>query len=110
MLEKIQKRAISMVSNFKSKSYEDKLKEAGMITLEARRKRGDMLEMFKIMTGKENVDSSFWFETLEDHRGSGMSTRNSSGLYNVHQPSMPAAQTSGETFSVRVSAQVATKT
>ena len=85
VLEKIQKRAVSMVSNFKSKSYEDKLREAGMITLEARRQRGVMPEMFKIMTGKENVDSSFWFETLEDHRGSGMSTRNSSGLYNVHQ-------------------------
>ena len=87
VLEKIQKRAISMVSNFKSKtkSYEDKLGEAGMITLEARRQRGDMLEMFKIMTGKENVDSSIWFEKMEDHRGSGMSTRNSSGLYNVQQ-------------------------
>ena len=84
-LEKIQKRAISMVSNFKAKSYEDKLREAGMITLEARRLRGDMLEMFKIMTGKENVDSSIWFENMEDHRGAGMSTRNSSGLYNVHQ-------------------------
>ena len=85
VLEKIQKRSVSMVSNFKSKSYEDKLREAGMITLEARRQRGDMLEMFKIMTKKENVDSSFWFENLEDHRGSGMSTRKSSGLYNVRQ-------------------------
>ena len=87
-LEKIQKRAISMVSNFTARTYEEKLKEAGMITLEQRRQRGDMIQVYKIMTKKENVDPEIWFHSLEDHRGEGIRARYSAGLYNVrHQAS-----------------------
>ena len=60
VLEKIQKRAISMVSNFKSKTYEDKLKEAGMITLEGRRERGDLIQAYKVLTVKEMVTYQTW--------------------------------------------------
>ena len=84
-LEKIQKRAISMVSNFTARTYEEKLREAGMITLEQRRQRGDMIQVYKIMTKKENVDPGIWFESLADHRGEGIRTRYSDGLYNVRQ-------------------------
>ena len=85
VLEKVQKRAIAMVSNFSSKSYEEKLKEVGMTTLEERRHRGDLIQMYKIMSGKENVDFRIWFETLADQRGPNIMTRHSSGLYNVVQ-------------------------
>ena len=84
-LEKIQKRAISMVSNFTARTYEEKLREAGMITLEQRRQRGDMIQVYKIMTKKENVDPSTWFESIGDHRGEGIRTRYSDGLYNMRQ-------------------------
>ena len=46
MLEKVQGRAINMVSNFKAKFYKEKLKEAGMTTLEQRKERGDLIHMF----------------------------------------------------------------
>ena len=61
ILEKVQKRAVAMVSNFKAKDYESKLVEAGMITLEQRRERGDLIVMYRIMTGKDDVPHTTWF-------------------------------------------------
>ena len=74
-----------MVSNFTARTYEEKLKEAGMITLEQRRQRGDMIQVYKIMIKKGNFDPEIWFHSLEDHRGEGIRTRYSDGLYNVRQ-------------------------
>ena len=85
VLEKVQKRAVGMVSNLNTKTYEDRLQEVGLTTLEARRCRGDLIQMFKIMSGKEAVDYRIWFETLANQRGTNVMTRHSSGLYNVHQ-------------------------
>jgi hypothetical protein len=61
-LEKIQRRAVNMVSGLKSKSYKDKLKELGMTTLEERRKYLDMVQTYKIVNRKENVRKDTWFE------------------------------------------------
>ena len=61
MLEKVQRRAVSMVSNLKGKTYEGKLAELGMVTLETRRKRGDMIQTFKIMSGIDHVQPETWF-------------------------------------------------
>jgi len=36
-------------------SYEEQLKETGLYTLERRRLRGDMMEMFKIMKGTDKI-------------------------------------------------------
>ena len=35
----------------KGKTYQDKLKEAGLTTLEERRDRGDMIQTFRIIQG-----------------------------------------------------------
>ena len=35
-------------------SYEVRLKRCGLTTLERRRSRGDLIEAFKIITGKEH--------------------------------------------------------
>ena len=43
MLEKVQQRAVGMVSNLRGRSYEDRLAEAGMLSLVDRRMRGDMI-------------------------------------------------------------------
>jgi hypothetical protein len=52
VLEKVQKRAVAMVSGLRSRDYEDRLKELGMTTLEERRHQGDMLYKFKTTTGQ----------------------------------------------------------
>ena len=38
-------------------SYEMRLKECGLTTLETRRLRGDQIEVFKILNGYEHIDS-----------------------------------------------------
>ena len=48
-LEKVQRRALGMVTNLQAGTYESRLREAGMTTLQARRERGDMITTFRIM-------------------------------------------------------------
>ncbi len=61
-LEKVQRRAVRMISGLKATSYEEKLKELGISTLEERRKYLDMMKTYKVMTGKDNVERSTWFD------------------------------------------------
>ena len=51
-LEKVQKRATKLITSFKHKSYEERLRILNLPTLKFRRIRGDMIEVFKIITGK----------------------------------------------------------
>ena len=82
MLEKVQRRALNMVSNFQARNYKDKLLEAGMTSLEQRRERGDLIHMYRIMTGKDDVESSTWFQLMADREG-GANTRAAAGYLNV---------------------------
>ena len=50
-----------MISNLQG-SYEQKLEVLGLTTLEENRVRGDMIEMYKLMTGKGKVNFQSWFE------------------------------------------------
>ena len=55
-----------MVSGLKGRTYEEKLAEVGLTTLEERRVRGDMIEVFKIMHGHDDVDRNTWFSMAGD--------------------------------------------
>ena len=101
LLEKVQKRAVAMVSNFQAKNYEDKLLEAGMTTLEKRRERGDLIMMYRIMTGKDDVHYSTWFQKLSD-RSSGVSTRTATGHLNVVPPGICSTDLRRQFFSQRI--------
>jgi hypothetical protein len=57
-LEKVQRKAVGMVLGLKGTTYELKPEELGLTTLEDRH-QSDMQQEFKIMTGKDNVDSSW---------------------------------------------------
>ncbi len=46
----------------KGRTYEERLEELKMTTLEERRHQADMLQVYKIITRKDNVDSACWFQ------------------------------------------------
>lgn len=64
-IEQIQRRATKLIPQLRNKSYENRLKELDLFTLEKRRTRGDMIEVWKIMKGKENIDRADLF-TLDE--------------------------------------------
>ena len=55
-LEKVQRRATKLISQCRGLSYHDRLKITGLTTLEERRNRGDMLEVFKTIKGINKLD------------------------------------------------------
>ena len=70
-MERVQRRATKMIDECKSFSYEDRLKFTGLSTLEARRIRGDMIEVFKILKGISKLDSASWFQLENNSRTRG---------------------------------------
>ena len=61
LLEKVQHRATKMIANFGILPYEERLRRLKLTTLETRRLRGDLIEVFKILKGFENVNYSNFF-------------------------------------------------
>ena len=61
ILEKVQRRATRMIEECKGRTYEERLEITGLTTLEARRTRADMLEVFKILNKFEAVDETIFF-------------------------------------------------
>jgi len=51
-LEKVQKRATKLLPELKGRNYVDRLKACKLPTLHYRRIRGDMIETYKIVSGK----------------------------------------------------------
>ena len=60
-LERIQRRATKMIPELRGFSYEERLKEYGLTTLETSRLRGDEIEIIKILIGYENIDRNMFF-------------------------------------------------
>jgi hypothetical protein len=81
-LEKIQRRAISMISGLKSTTYEEKLKELGITTLEERRHQSDMVQTFKILHGYDRVNCDKLFVRADQ---TNLTTRSATGPLNLRQ-------------------------
>ena len=67
MLERLQRRTIKIIQKLRNISFEMRLKDCVLTTLETRRLKGDQFEVFKILNGYENIDRNvFQREELED--------------------------------------------
>jgi hypothetical protein len=55
-IEKVQEKAVGMISGLKGESYEDKCKELKIETLRERRKINDMAQAYKLTSGRDRVD------------------------------------------------------
>ena len=71
-----------MVTNLQGRTYQEKLAELGMVTLEERRRRGDLVQMFRTVIGKDKVNPAWWFQPACVREGAA-STRQTSGSFNV---------------------------
>ena len=68
MLEKVQSRATKMVYDFKNLTYEQRLRRLNITTLETRRLRGELIEVFKLVNDFDNVDfRNFFHLSTTDH-------------------------------------------
>ena len=71
LLEQVQRRATKMVKQIKNLSYEERLLRLKMPSIKDRLQRGDLIETFKLLTGKINVDSRQFFELDDQERTRG---------------------------------------
>ena len=75
-LEKVQRRATKLIprARLSRLQYEERLKRLRLYPLEQRRLRGDLIETYKILTGKENVNPDLFFKraTTSNLRGNSM--------------------------------------
>ena len=62
MMEAVQRRATRMVPNLKNLNYHERLKKLNLYSLAYRRRRGDLIQVFKLMHSIDNVDYSYLFE------------------------------------------------
>ena len=70
-LEKVQRRATRLIHECRGLSYEDRLKITGLTTLEDRRTRGDMIQVFKLMQGIDTMDYEKFFNVADSSRTRG---------------------------------------
>ena len=60
MLERVQRRAIKTIQKLRNISYEMRLKDYVLTTLETRRLKEDQIKVFKILNGYENIDRNIF--------------------------------------------------
>ena len=76
-----------MVSGLKGKSYSERLKEVGLTSLEDRRLRGDMIQVWKTLHKKDDVKPEFWFKTVNASK-EGVATRHQRDPWNIIPPTL----------------------
>jgi len=69
VLERVQKAATNLVRMLRKYSYATRLKMIGITSLEERRLRGDMIEVYKLLTGKEQIDYRQFFNSADTPYG-----------------------------------------
>ena len=81
VLEDVQRRAVRQVTCLKGKTYEDRLTELGLFSLQYRQQRGDAIQTWKILNKHDDVEETIWFERFHDQNS--MGTRLSSNPLNL---------------------------
>ena len=71
LVEGVQRRATKLIPNMQSLNYEQRLVNLGLPSLQYRRMRADMIQVYKIVTGVDRVDPNMFFEFAKSSRTRG---------------------------------------
>ena len=71
VLERVQRRATKMVYHLRHLPYGERFTNLKLLRIEKRILRGDLIEAYKILTRKLNLDPNHFFELNEDTRTRG---------------------------------------
>ena len=66
LIEKVQMKAVKMISGLTGLTYEEKCQELGLETLVERRRQQDLLQTFKICSGKDRIKPDTIFKRVGD--------------------------------------------
>ena len=69
MLERVQSKATAMVQGLKGLNAEERRKRLGLMTLEDRRERGDLIEVYKILKGLTRINPEEFWEVRRARNG-----------------------------------------
>ena len=78
-LEAVQKRAVKVISGLRASTYEERLRELGLPSLQDRRLEIDMVQTYKLENHMDTDNSELWFESADGRRV----TRNSAVKHNL---------------------------
>ena len=62
MIERVQRRATKLIEGLSDMSYSDHISYTGLISMERRRVRGDLIQAFKVLRSKDRVDFNNFFK------------------------------------------------
>jgi hypothetical protein len=69
LIEGVQKRALKLIKGYTNVNYPDRLKNTGLISLEKRRIRGDLIQMFKMSKNLHVFQTIFTLNNSNSLRG-----------------------------------------
>ena len=73
--ERVQRRATGLIPGLARPSYEERLKETGLYAQERTRLRGDRMEMFKTMKGRDKISADELFNRVDSDSVTGPGRR-----------------------------------
>ena len=68
MIERVQRRATKLIEGLRDMSYSERLSHTGLMSMEKRRVRDDLIQIFKMLRSKDRVDFNNFFQIQSSNR------------------------------------------